>query len=192
MLLLTGNITHSFLLHFLQAILSVKMQYKECPLKIPYMEKIKITDNSVIEQIRDNMATATISEKGLMPAGLIGSKNNQSSTLICETTTNAVTGSLLLAVSATTSGIPNLYFITMGRSANSTNNPTLRVKVLAGTYDIKIIGKTDANGVCRIYAERNQYTPVLKVISMNTIGITMKMESADNSDFENGFEASLI
>ena len=32
------------------------------------MEKIKITDNSVIEQIRDNMATATISEKGLMPA----------------------------------------------------------------------------------------------------------------------------
>ena len=67
------------------------------------MEKIKITDNSVIEQIRGNMATATISEKGLMPAGLIGSKNDQSSTLICETTTNAVTGSLLLAVSATTS-----------------------------------------------------------------------------------------
>ena len=155
------------------------------------MEKIKITDNSVIEQIRGNMATATISEKGLMPAGLIGSKNNQSSTLICETTTNAVTGSLLLAVSATTSGIPNLYFISMGRSANSTSNPTLRVKVLAGTYDIKIIGKTDANGVCRIYAERNQYTPVLKVISMNTIGITMKMESADNSEFEDGFEATL-
>lgn len=111
--------------------------------------------------------------------------------MICETTTNAVTGSLLLAVSATTSGIPNLYFISMGRSANSTSNPTLRVKVLAGTYNIKIIGKTDANGVCRIYAERNQYTPVLKVISMNTIGITMKMESADNSEFEDGFEATL-
>ncbi|KXT54047.1 hypothetical protein, partial [Bacteroides intestinalis] len=62
---------------------------------------------------------------------------------------------------------------------------------LAGTYNIKIIGKTDANGVCRIYAERNQYTPVLKVISMNTIGITMKMESADNSEFEDGFEATL-
>ena len=156
------------------------------------IEKIKITDNRVIEQIRDNMSAATISEKGLMPAGLIGSKNIQSSVLICETTNNAVTGSLLLAVSATTSGIPNLYFITMGRGSGSTSNPTLRVKVLAGTYDIKIIGKTDANGVCRIYAERNQYTPVLNVISMNKIGITMKMEAADNSDFANGFEATLI
>lgn len=155
------------------------------------MEKIKITDNSVIEQIRGNMATATISEKGLMPAGMVGSKNIQSSVLICETTTNAVTGSLLLAVSATTSGVPNLYFITMGRSANSTSNPTLRVKVLSGTYDIKIIGKTDANGKCKIYAERNQYTPALNIISMNRIGITMKMESADNSEFEDGFEATL-
>ena len=40
------------------------------------IEKIKITDNSVIEQIRDNMSAATISEKGLMPAGLIGSKKH--------------------------------------------------------------------------------------------------------------------
>ena len=80
----------------------------------------------------------------------------------------------------------------MGRGSGSTSNPTLRVKVLVGTYDIKIIGKTDANGVCRIYAERNQYTPVLNVISMNKIGITMKMEAADNSDFANGFEATLI
>ena len=156
------------------------------------MEKIKITDNSVIEQIRGNMTTATISKKGLMPAGLIGSKNEQSSTLICETTSSAVTGSLLLAVSATTSGIPNLYFISMGRSANSTSNPTLRVKVLAGTYDIKIIGKTDAEGKCKIYAERNKFTPVLDIISMNTSGIALKMETADNTEFENGFEAELI
>lgn len=156
------------------------------------MDKINITDANVIEQIRDNMPTATISEKGLMPAGMVGSKNIQSSVLICETTSNAVTGSLLLAVSATTSGVPNLYFITMGRSANSTSNPTLRVKVLSGTYDIKIIGKTDVNGKCKIYAERNQYTPVLNIISMNRIGITTKMESADNSEFEGGFEATLI
>ena len=46
--------------------------------------------------------------------------------------------------------------------------------------------------MCRIYAERNQYTPVLDVIAMNTNGITMKMETADNSDFANGFEATLI
>lgn len=156
------------------------------------MEKIKITDANVIEQIRGNVPTATIYKNGLMPAGLIGSKNIQASVLICETTNTAVTGSLLLSVSATTSGIPNLYFISMGRGSGSINDPIVRITVLSGIYNIKIIGKTDANGVCRIYAERNQYTPVLDVIAMNTSGITLKMETADNSDFENGFEASLI
>lgn len=156
------------------------------------MEKINITDANVIEQIRGNVPTATINKKGLMPAGMIGSKNIQSSVLICETTSTVVTGSLLLAVSATTSGIPNLYFISMGRGSGSTGNPTLRVTVLSGIYNIKIIGKTDAEGKCKIYAERNEYTPVLNVIAMNTIGITMKMETADNSEFENGFEATLI
>lgn len=157
------------------------------------MEKIKITDNSVIEQIRDNMATATISENGLMPAGLIGSKNNPTSVLLCETTNTAVTGSILLAISATTTGTPNLYFITIARSSNSTSNPTVKVKVLSGTYNIKIIGKTDASGKCRIYAERIEYTPVLKALTMNTLGIGLKMEAiADNSEFANGFEAELI
>lgn len=156
------------------------------------MEKINITDANVIEQIRGNVPTATINKKGLMPAGMIGFRNVMSSVLICETTNSAVTGSLLLAVSATTSGIPNLYFISMGRGSGSTSNPTLRVTVLSGIYNIKIIGKTDTNGVCRIYAERNEYTPVLNVIAMNTNGIAMKMETADNSDFANGFEATLI
>ena len=40
-------------------------------------------------------------------------------------------------------------------------------------------------------AERTQYTPVIDVIAMSTFGITMKMESADNSEFEGGFEATL-
>lgn len=56
---------------------------------------------------------------------------------------------------------------------------------------MKIIGKTDADGKCKVYAERTQYTPVIDVIAMSTFGITMKMESADNSEFEGGFEATL-
>lgn len=153
---------------------------------------VQISKNNFAENVRSVMNEANITQKGLMPAGMIGSRNIQSSVLICETTNAAVTGSLLLAVSATTSGIPNLYFISMGRSANSTSNPTLRVTVLSGTYNIKIIGKTDAEGKCKIYAERNQYTPVLDIISMNTNGIALKMETADNSEFLNGFEAELI
>lgn len=152
---------------------------------------VRISKNNLAEAVRSVMSEANIINKGLMPAGLIGSKNVMESVLLCETTALAITGSILLSVSATTSGIPNLYFISMGRAGSSTGNPTVRVKVLSGDYTIKIIGKTDADGKCKVYAERNQFTPVLNVIAMSTYGITMKMEIADNSDFEGGFEATL-
>lgn len=152
---------------------------------------LRISKNNLAEAVRSVMSEANIINKGLMPAGLIGSKNVMASVLLCETTALAITGSILLSVSATTSGIPNLYFISMGRAGGSTGNPTVRVKVLSGDYTIKIIGKTDANGKCKVYAERNQFTPILDVIAMSTYGITMKMEIADNSDFEGGFEATL-
>lgn len=152
---------------------------------------LRISKNNLAEAVRSVMSEANIINKGLMPAGLIGSKNVMASVLLCETTSLAITGSILLSVSATTSGIPNLYFISMGRAGGSTGNPTVRVKVLSGDYTIKIIGKTDADGKCKVYAERNQFTPILDVIAMSTYGITMKMEIADNSDFEGGFEATL-
>ena len=152
---------------------------------------LRISKNNLAEAVRSVMSEANIINKGLMPAGLIGSKNVMASVLLCETTALAITGSILLSVSATTSGIPNLYFISMGRAVGSTGNPTVRVKVLSGYYTIKIIGKTDADGKCKVYAERNQFTPILDVIAMSTYGITMKMEIADNSDFEGGFEATL-
>lgn len=152
---------------------------------------LRISKNNLAEAVRSVMSEANIINKGLMPAGLIGSKNVMASVLLCETTALAITGSILLSVSATTSGIPNLYFISMGRAGGSTGNPTVRVKVLSGDYTIKIIGKTDADGKCKVYAERNQFTPILNVIAMSTHGITMKMEIADNSDFEGGFEATL-
>lgn len=156
------------------------------------IETIKITDAGVIEQIREKMPLSTIAKNGLMPAGLIGSKNVMSSVLLCETTAPSVTASILLAVSATTSGMPNLYFISMARATGSKNDPAVKVKVLSGTYNIKIIGKTDAEGKCKIYAERTQFTPVLNILSMNTVGIAIKMETVtDNSEFANGFEAEL-
>ena len=152
---------------------------------------VRISKSNLAEVVRSVMSEANIINKGLMPAGLIGSKNTQTSVLLCETTNTAVTGSILLSISATTSGIPNLYFISMGRGSGSTGNPTVRVKVLSGDYSIKIIGKTDVEGKCKIYAERTQYTPVLNILTMNTVGITIKMETADNSEFEGGFEATL-
>ena len=154
------------------------------------MEKINITDAGVVDSIRNKMAVATVTDNGLMPRGLMGSNNSQSSVLLCESNNFAITSSILLSISATTSGAPNLYFIRISRATGMTD-PSIRVKVLAGAYEIKIKGKTEVNGTCRIYAERLQFTPVLNVLMMNTVGIVLKMETADNSAFEGGFEATL-
>jgi hypothetical protein len=152
---------------------------------------VRISKNNLAEVIRGVMNEANITDKGLMPSGMIGSMNKGASTLLCETRSITVTASMLLSISATTTGLPNLYFITMARASGNTGDPIIKVKVLAGSYNMKIIGKTDADGKCKVYAERNQFTPILDVIAMSTYGITMKMETADNSDFEGGFEATL-
>lgn len=152
---------------------------------------VRISKNNLAEVIRGVMNEANITDKGLMPSGMIGSINKGASTLLCETQSIAVTASMLLSISATTTGLPNLYFMTMARASGNTGDPIIKVKVLAGSYNMKIIGKTDADGKCKVYAERNRFTPILDVIAMSTSGITMKMEIADNSDFEGGFEATL-
>lgn len=155
------------------------------------IEKIFITDTSLVDSVRSKMATATPTAKGLLGAGIVGSLNVASSVLLCETTGMPVTGSLLLSVAAGTSNAPNLYYIAINRTVGNTGNPNVKVKVLSGSYLIKIKGKTDADGKCRIYAERLQYTPLFDVLVQNSYGITLKMETADNSAFEGGFEATV-
>lgn len=155
------------------------------------IEKILITDTSLVDSVRSKMATATPTAKGLLGAGIVGSLSVTSSVLLCETTGMLVTGSLLLSVSSGTGNAPNLYYIAINRSVGNTGNPTIKVKVLSGSYLIKIKGKTDADGKCRIYAERLQHTPVFDVLVQNSCNITLKMETADNSAFEGGFEATV-
>lgn len=152
---------------------------------------VRISKSNFAEAIRSVMSEANTTNKGLMPAGILGTKNVQSSVLLFESNNFAITGSILLSISRITGGMPNLYFIRIVREGGSTDNPTLRVKVLAGTYEIKIKAKTDADGKCRVYAERLQYTPVLDAFLLNSVGIFLKMETADNSAFEGGFEATL-
>lgn len=153
--------------------------------------KIDITDTSLVDSVRDKMKTATPTAKGLLGAGILGSLNVSSSVLLCETTLIPVTGSLLLSVAVATSNAPNLYYIAINRTVGNTGNPNVKVKVLSGSYLIKIKGKTDADGKCRIYAERLQYTPLFDVLVQNSYGITLKMETAENSAFDGGFEATV-
>ena len=155
------------------------------------MEKIDITATGVVDSIRNKMAVATVSNKGLMPSGVLSEFQGAYSVLLFETTNTPVTGSILLSISATSSGMPSLYYISISRAGNVTGNPNLKVKVLSGSYNIKIKAKTEADGKCRVYAERLVYTPILNVLLMSSFGISMKMEAADNSAFEGGFEATL-
>lgn len=155
------------------------------------MEKIDITATGVVDSIRNKMAVATVSNKGLMPSGVLSEFQGGYSVLLFETTSTPVTGSILLSISATSSGMPSLYYISISRVGDVTGNPNLKVKVLSGSYNIKIKAKTEADGKCRVYAERLVYTPILNVLLMSSFGISMKMEAADNSAFEGGFEATL-
>lgn len=155
------------------------------------MDKIDITATGVVDSIRNKMAVATVLNKGLMPAGVFTGFTGQRSVLLFETTALTVTGSILLSISATTSGMPNLYYISISRAGGVTGNPDLKVKVLSGSYNIKIKAKTEADGKCRVYAERLVYTPILDALLMSSYGISMKMEAVDNSEFEGAFEATL-
>ena len=169
------------------------------------MEKIDITATGVVDSIRNKMAVATVSNKGLMPSGVLSEFQGAYSVLLFETTSTPVTGSILLSISATSSGMPSLYYISISRAGDVTGNPNLKVKVLSGSYNIKIKSKNEGDGKCRVYAERKRegceegrvyaeqlvYTPILNVLLMSSFGISMKMEAADNSAFEGGFEATL-
>ena len=100
---------------------------------------VRISKNNLAEVIRGVMNEANITDKGLMPSGMIGSMNKGASTLLCETRSITVTASMLLSISATTTGLPNLYFITMARASGNTGDPIIKVKVLAGSYNMQSI-----------------------------------------------------
>ena len=110
------------------------------------MEKIDITATGVVDSIRNKMAVATVSNKGLMPSGVLSEFQGAYSVLLFETTSTPVTGSILLSISATSSGMPSLYYISISRAGDVTGNPNLKVKVLSGSYNIKIKAKTEADG----------------------------------------------
>ena len=114
------------------------------------MEKIDITATGVVDSIRNKMAVATVSNKGLMPSGVLSEFQGAYSVLLFETTSTPVSGSILLSISATSSGMPSLYYISISRAGNVTGNPNLKVKVLSGSYNIKIKAKTEADGKCRL------------------------------------------
>ena len=161
-----------------------------------------MSDGSIKRMPKEDMATvlggligvATQTKDGLLEAGKFGGVNDTYSTILIETKGNKqVTASLILSISAVTSGRPSLYYIAIYRSTGVTP-PKVEVKLLSGTYSIQIVTKTDSDGSFRIYAKRVNYTPVLSATMYCNIGTSNLLMSKvnDESELEGSTEATLV
>ena len=161
-----------------------------------------MSDGSIKRMPKEDMATvlggligvATQTKDGLLEAGKFGGVNDTYSTILIETKGNKqVTASLILSISALTSGRPSLYYIAIYRSTGVTP-PKVEVKLLSGTYSIQIVTKTDSDGSFRIYAKRVNYTPVLSATMYCNIGTSNLLMSKvnDESELEGSTEATLV
>ena len=140
------------------------------------------------------IGVANQTKDGLLEAGKFGQKNNAYSTLLIETTGNKqVTASLILSISASTSGRPSLYYIAIYRSEGVTP-PKVEVKLLSGFYSIHIVVKTESDGSFGVYAKRVNYTPVLSATMYCNIGTSNLLMSkvADESELDGAIEATLV
>ena len=140
------------------------------------------------------IGVATQTKDGLLEAGKFGEVNDTYSTLLIETTGNKqVTASLILSISAVTSGRPSLYYIAIYRS-NGVTTPKVEVKLLSGSYSIQIVTKTDSDGSFRIYAKRVNYTPVLSATMYCNIGTSNLLMSKvnDESELDGSTDATLV
>lgn len=98
--------------------------------------------------------------------GLLGVRKDvymtkAASILLMETTSIPLTISILLSVSSMQSGSPNLYSVEVGRLVNNLNAPNIRVKVLSGSYVLKLAYTNDENGAFKLYLKRGTTTPVV-------------------------------
>ena len=161
-----------------------------------------MSDGSIKRMPKEDMATvlggligvATQTKDGLLEAGKFGGVNDTYSTILIETKGNKqVTASLILSISAVTSGRPSLYYIAIYRSTGVTP-PKVEVKLLSGSYSIQIVTKTDSDGSFRIYAKRVNYTPVLSATMYCNIGTSNLLMSKvnDESELDGSTEAALV
>lgn len=140
------------------------------------------------------IGVATQTKDGLLEAGKFGGVNDTYSTILIETKGNKqVTASLILSISAVTSGRPSLYYIAIYRSTGVTP-PKVEVNLLSGTYSIQIVTKTDSDGSFRIYAKRVNYTPVLSATMYCNIGTSNLLMSKvnDESELDGSTDATLV
>ena len=110
--------------------------------------------------------------------------------LLLDATSAAITCSLLISVSQSQSGRPNLYSVEINRAAGSTSAPNIYIKVLSGSYAMKLAQKTDANGRFQLFVKRTAYTPVIwaKILTQFGAGNDLLMTAASEGDLADAVE----
>lgn len=161
------------------------------------MEKIDIKDASIAEEIRKNMAVATITDKGLMPANLMKEEARVSmagSLLMYKnqgTSGATISTSLLISVSAYGGGQMSLLYMTIRRSGGIVTAPSIYLKRICGEtvpYNNRFkLLNNDVTGEFSIFMERTIYTPAIYVKILNTIAslietLPMTLVSQDDID----------
>ena len=153
------------------------MQYKECPLKIPYMEKVYLKDSDVVNELTDVIPVATTEKNGLNPASDVRKEKmiaTQTSRVVYEcNNTTAMSTALLISLAAYGGGPMTLFYMTINRSADVLKAPSIILNRIGGanapaTLRFKI-WSNESTGNFKIILEHTQYTPSIYVKLLNTI-----------------------
>lgn len=141
------------------------------------IEKIKVTDAGVIEEIRKTMPVATTDNKGLMPADDVRHERRIETTIsrvIYEVNSaTSLSTSLLISVATFGGGPMTLFFMTINRGNGVLKSPTILLNRVAGASvptspRFKLLAN-ETTGAFKIFFERTQYTPAIFVKLLNAI-----------------------
>ena len=110
--------------------------------------------------------------------------------LLLEASSLPITCSLLLSVSAGQSSRPSLYSIEIQRNIGVTSSPNIYIKVLSGSYSMKLAQKTDNSGRFRLFIKRTANTPVIwvKILTAFGVGKGLLMTEASEADLQDAIE----
>lgn len=158
------------------------------------IETVPITNNNVIEDIRESMPVATATKKGLMDTGIVGNSNYASNILVASESTPGTHFSFgaILSVSGSTGGTSSLYFLSISRAVGSERR-AVEVTVLSGSYVLPIVWKV-VDGKLAVYLKRTDYTPVVGVLVLSNSSQYLKLRMdrvTDETELEGATEATI-
>lgn len=129
--------------------------------------------------------------EGLLSFGKEKYITKATSFILVESKAIPVTCSILVSVSAGQSNAASLYSIRINRVVGSSQEtpPTVSVKVLDGSYSVKISYKLMSDGSFRIYLKKPTNTPVVWCKLLNQFGISDTfMSEVSLSEIEDSIE----